>query len=74
VLFDVPITWQGADQAKNWAPNDRLQVLTLLIAPASKWKHANDAMRHMVYWIIFKGGGAMVGRVRALLLEMTRES
>jgi hypothetical protein len=70
-LFDIPVEWQGADVAKNWAPNDRLMTMTLLITPASKWKHANDAMRHLVYWICFKADERL-STLRMLLLELTR--
>lgn len=45
------LVWQGADQAKKFATNDKLQKMDLLIRPIVANKHANDAVRHFVYYI-----------------------
>jgi len=70
-LFEVKTVWQGADMAKNWAPNDKLAMTTLTVIPLSKWKHANDAMRHALYWICFYAPKEF-STMRLLLLEMMR--
>ena len=70
-LFGVTVLWQGADMAKNWAPNDKLAMTTLIVTPVTRWKHANDAMRHMLYWICFRAP-AQFSTMRLLLLEMMR--
>lgn len=44
------VTWQGADQAKKFATNDKLQKMDLLIRPITTNRHANDAVRHFVYY------------------------
>jgi hypothetical protein len=40
---------QGSD-VKKWASDDKLIRTGLLIKPKTKWKHANDAMRHFLYY------------------------
>jgi hypothetical protein len=50
-MANVPIVWQSAGQAKAFATDEKLEMLGLLALPATKWKHANDAMRHMIRWI-----------------------
>jgi hypothetical protein len=47
----VEIVWQGANQAKNFVTDEKLVKLGLMILPKIKWKDANDAMRHMVYFL-----------------------
>jgi len=57
----VPIVAQGSsikphkakatNQATGWATDEKLQQLGLLLTPKSTWKHANDAMRHLVYFV-----------------------
>ena len=49
----------GADQAKGWVTNDKLLRLLILCVPATKWRHANDALRHLVYYLVFKTGKAL---------------
>jgi hypothetical protein len=44
------VAWQGADQAKLFATNDKLQKMGLLIRPITANKHANDTVRHFVYY------------------------
>ena len=68
-LFGVPVVWQTPSK-KEWAKDEILMAMTLLRLPTSKWKHTNDAMRHMVYWIVFAPNDLQT--LRLLLLEMTR--
>lgn len=53
-LEEVPayteLTWQGADQAKKFATNEKLRKMGLLISPMIANKHALDAVRHFVYY------------------------
>jgi hypothetical protein len=49
-LRGVPVHWQWAFQAKGFATDQRLTSLGLF---QSNKRHANDAIRHGVYWYIF---------------------
>jgi len=40
----------GQDKKKGWASDDKLQACSMLIRPKTKWVHANDAMRHLMYF------------------------
>ena len=51
-LFPCRIVWQGSDK-KEWADDRKLLSLFLLCTPITRWRHANDALRHLVYWLIF---------------------
>ena len=43
------------DRGTAWATDRKLEALGLLLTPASKWKHANDALRHLAYFICHNG-------------------
>jgi hypothetical protein len=44
------VVWQGSD-VKSWADDSKLKKCGLLITPKTKWRHTNDAMRHLLYFI-----------------------
>ena len=45
----VPLTLQW-NRDKNKVPDTVLEREGLLMKPKTKWRHANDAARHYVYW------------------------
>jgi hypothetical protein len=44
------VVWQGSD-VKTWADNKKLKACGMLLTPMTKWRHANDAMRHLLYYV-----------------------
>lgn len=49
-MYQVPYTLQMAHQAKGWVSDTRLNTLGLF---QTGKRHANDAIRHGVYWLLF---------------------
>src|SRR5215831_12019244 len=66
-LYPVTVIWLGADQAKEWCTNEKLTELGVLCIPITRWKHANDAIRHLVYYIVFRSKGVL-DEVRSTVL------
>lgn len=58
----VPLVLQGASEAKAFATNDKLEKLGLLKRPVTRWKHANDGMRHVVYHLLASTRARLVPR------------
>lgn len=54
-LFEQEFVSQGASDAKGWVGNDKLDTLGLLAQPRTKWVHANDALRHMLFFLAVSG-------------------
>ena len=57
---NIEIVWQTAAQGKAFFDNKRLEALGVLKRPATHWRHANDAMRHMMWYLGF-GKGVKIG-------------
>ena len=49
-MYQIPIALQMAHQAKGWVSDARLHQLGLY---QTSRRHANDAIRHGVYWLLF---------------------
>jgi hypothetical protein len=49
-MYQVPVYLQMAHQAKGWVSDKRLHDLGLF---QTGNRHANDAIRHGVYWLLF---------------------
>lgn len=49
-MYQIPIALQMAHQAKGWVSDARLHQLGLF---QTGHRHANDAVRHGVYWLLF---------------------
>jgi hypothetical protein len=49
-IYQIPVTLQMAHQAKGWVSDKRLRDLGLF---QTGKRHANDAIRHGVYWLLF---------------------
>jgi hypothetical protein len=49
-MYQIPVTLQMAHQAKGWVSDKRLHDLGLF---QTGKRHANDAIRHGVYWLLF---------------------
>jgi hypothetical protein len=71
-LYNVKVVWQGSDK-KEWATNEKLRKLLLLCIPLVKWRHANDAIRHLVYYVVF-GEDDELQAIRAYILSQLKES
>lgn len=56
----VEIIWQTPAQGKAFFDNNRLAALDVLKRPATTWRHANDAMRHIMWYLGF-GKGVRLG-------------
>jgi hypothetical protein len=57
---DVEIVWQTSAQGKAFFNNDRLDALGVLRKPKTTWRHANDATRHLLWYLGF-GKGVRIG-------------
>jgi len=62
----VEIVWQTAAQGKAFWDNNRLAALDLLRKPQTTWRHANDAMRHILWYLGF-GKGIRIGEVENIM-------
>jgi hypothetical protein len=49
-MYQIPLALQMAHQAKGWVSDARLHQLGLF---QTGHRHANDAIRHGVYWLLF---------------------
>jgi hypothetical protein len=49
-MYQIPVYLQMAHQAKGWVSDKRLHDLGLF---QTGHKHANDAVRHGIYWLLF---------------------
>lgn len=58
-MFKRELVMQGADQAKTWTTDRKLECLGLMLEPRTVWRHANDSTRHLVYWICLKSNQRM---------------
>lgn len=47
---DIPIIFQSAQQAKGFSTDEKLKAWDLYQV---RKRHANDAIRHAVYWLVF---------------------
>jgi hypothetical protein len=56
----IEIVWQTPAQGKAFFDNNRLAALDVLKRPATHWRHANDAMRHIMWYLGF-GKGVRIG-------------
>jgi hypothetical protein len=71
-LFNRTFVSQGADQAKGFSTDAKLECLGILAVPVHPWRHANDGTRHLVYWIILKSSrwpllkGPFLDKLKAL--------
>jgi hypothetical protein len=70
-LFGIPLTMQGADQAMNFTNDGKLIMLGIHRMPAIKWRHANDAYRHLVRYLAVKGIKDLPS-IRLIILEALR--
>ena len=62
----VEIVWQTPAQGKAFWDDNRLAKLDLLRKPKTNWRHANDAMRHILWYLGF-GKGVRIGEAGNLL-------
>lgn len=51
---EVPLSLQW-NRDKNKVPDKVLEEKGFLMKPKTKWRHANDAARHYVYWTVRNG-------------------
>jgi len=63
---NVEIVWQTAAQGKAFWDDNRLANLDLLRRPKTTWRHANDAMRHMLWYLGF-GKGVRLGEATSIM-------
>jgi hypothetical protein len=63
---NVEIVWQTPAQGKAFFTDNRLAALDLLKKPKTTWRHANDAMRHILWYLGF-GKGVRIGEAGNLL-------
>ena len=63
---NVEIIWQTAAQGKAFWDNNRLATLDLLRKPQTTWRHANDAMRHILWYLGF-GKGVRIGEAENIM-------
>lgn len=52
----VPVVPQTPSEGKHFFTDSRLQEYGVLREPKTEWHHANDAMRHLQYYLKFKHG------------------
>lgn len=71
----IVVRWQGSDQ-KEWATDEKLRILQILCVPKHPWRHANDALRHLVHFLVFSAGhdlspirNFILDQLKALTLE-----
>jgi len=70
-LYGCELFQPGSDK-KEWASDRKLRILLILCVPFSRWKHANDALRHLVYYIVFEGD-RRVQACREYILDQLKE-
>lgn len=63
---NIEIIWQTPAMGKSYWDNTRLADLDLLKRPATTWRHANDAMRHLLWYLGF-GKGIRIGEAGNLI-------
>lgn len=79
-LFDqeahhsVYIHWSQS-QNKVWASDEKLKALGVFLEPKSQWKHANDAMRHLVHYIYhYQGADKAIQKAHMNMASMLKEN
>lgn len=48
------VIWQTASHGKGFSSNNKLVYLHIMLTPSEKWKHANDARRHLLQYLTFQ--------------------
>lgn len=51
---DLKVVYQTAAIGKGFWTDQKLQVVKKFSTPKTKWPHANDAMRHLLQYMVFK--------------------
>lgn len=52
----LEVVYQTAATGKGFWTDQKLQAVRKQSTPKSKWPHANDAMRHLLHYMVFKMG------------------
>lgn len=52
----LDVVFQTAATGKGFWTDQKLQAVRKQSTPKSKWPHANDAMRHLLHYMVFKMG------------------
>lgn len=47
------VHWNTASTGKGFATNKKLVHLNIMLKPSERWKHANDARRHLLQYLVF---------------------
>lgn len=66
------LVMQGADQAKDWSKG-KLSLLGILLHPVDKWKHANDANKHLLYFLCNQTYANVYPNIRMPVLKALKE-
>jgi hypothetical protein len=66
------LVMQGADQAKSWAKG-KLALLGILLHPVDRWKHANDANKHLLYFLCNQNYADRYPGIRMRMLRALKE-
>lgn len=53
-LGELKVVYQTAALGKGFWTDQKLQAVNKLGAPKTRWRHANDAMRHLLHYMVFK--------------------
>lgn len=53
---ELQLVFQTAAIGKGFWTDEKLQAVRKFSTPKTKWPHANDAMRHLLYYMVFKMG------------------
>jgi hypothetical protein len=48
------VHWNTAATGKGFSDNKKLVRLKIMLTPSEKWKHANDARRHLLQYLVFQ--------------------
>jgi hypothetical protein len=65
----IPIFAQGASDVFNFCSDDKMEYLDLFLRPLSRWKDANAARRHLLYWLVNQQNRP---KIRSHLLQTLR--
>lgn len=53
-LLHLDVVYQTAATGKGFWTDQKLQAVGKFGTPKTKWPHANDAMRHLLHYMVFK--------------------